>query len=88
MLTHGPMPDPKCKLSISSFLTFPHLLDYLIWTKNSVWIVVLAMMGDGIGWAWLIHIRVWVGGDREWVLSHSFFYLCFCLLVAHIVSVF
>ena len=69
MLTHGPMPDPKCKLNISSFLTFPHLLDYLIWTKNSVWIVLLAMMDDGIGGAWLIHIRVWMGGQRVGVIS-------------------
>ena len=69
MLTHGPMPDSKCKLNISSFLTFPHLLDYLIWTKNSVWIVLLPMMDDGIGGAWLISIRVWMGGHRVGVIS-------------------
>ena len=27
-------------------------------------------------------------GDREWVLSHSFFYLCFSLLVSHVLSLF
>ena len=27
-------------------------------------------------------------GDRGWVLSHSFFYLCFCLLVSHVLSLF
>ena len=69
MLTHGPMPDSKCKLNISSFLTFPHLVHYLIWTKNSVWIVLLAMMDDGIGGAWLIPIRVWMGGQRVGVIS-------------------
>ena len=26
MLTQGPPPDVKCKLNVSSFLTFPHLL--------------------------------------------------------------
>ena len=35
MLTQGPTPDPKCKLSISTFLTLPHLLDCLICTRNS-----------------------------------------------------
>ena len=69
MLTHGPMPDPTCNLKISSFLTFLHLLDYLIWTKNSLWGFLLAMMGDGIGGAWLIHIRVWVGVQRVGVIS-------------------
>ena len=37
----GPTPDPKCKLNISSFFTFPHLLDCLICTTNSVSIVLL-----------------------------------------------
>ena len=27
-------------------------------------------------------------GDREWALSHSFFYLCFCLSVSHVLSLF
>ena len=50
MLTQGPAPDPKCKLSISSFLTLPHLLDCLICTRNTMSIVfLLQMMGDGIG---------------------------------------
>ena len=36
-----------------------------------------------------IHIRLWVG-DRVWVLCHSFFYfyLCFCLLVSLVLSLF
>ena len=31
--------------------------------------------GGGVGGGWLIHIRVWVGEDRGWVLSDSFFYV-------------
>ena len=34
MLTQGPVPDPKCKLIISAFVTLPHLLDCLICTRN------------------------------------------------------
>ena len=41
MLTQGPAPDPKCKLTISYFLTLPHLLDYLICTRNTMSIVLL-----------------------------------------------
>ena len=41
MLTQGPAPDPKCKLNISSFLTLSHLLDCLIYTRNSVLILLL-----------------------------------------------
>ena len=41
MLTQGPVLDPKCKLDISSFLTLPHLLDYLICTRKSVSIILL-----------------------------------------------
>ena len=64
MLTQGPAPDPKCKLIILSFLTLPHLLDYLICTRNAMSIVlVLQMMGDGIGGGWFFYIRVWVGGQ-------------------------
>ena len=44
MLTQGPTPDPKCKLNISSFLTLPHLLDFLISTRNSISIVLLLKM--------------------------------------------
>ena len=52
MLAQGPAPDLtpdlKCKLNISSFFTLPHLLDCLICTRNSVFIVLLlGMMG---GW--------------------------------------
>ena len=51
MLSQGPTPVPKCKLNISSLLTFPHLLDCLICGRNSVSIVLLLkMMGDAIGW--------------------------------------
>ena len=40
MLTQGPEPDPKCKLNISSFLILSHLLDYLICTRNSLFIAL------------------------------------------------
>ena len=46
MLTQGPVPDPKCKLTISSFLTLTHLLDCLVCTRNSVsFVLLLCMMG-------------------------------------------
>ena len=41
MPTEEPTPDPKCKLSISSFLTLSHLLDCLICARNSVLIVLI-----------------------------------------------
>ena len=60
----------KCKLNISSFLTLPHLSDCLICTRNSVSIILLLwMMGDGIGGGWLLHIRVWVGGQGVGIIS-------------------
>ena len=50
MLTQEPAPDPKYKLIISSFLTLPHLLDWVICTRNAMYIVLLLqMMEDGIG---------------------------------------
>ena len=44
MLTHGPTPDPKCKLNISLFLTLPHLPVCLICTRNSTSIVLLSQI--------------------------------------------
>ena len=50
MQTQGPAPDPKCKLNISSFLTFPPLSDCHICTRNSMSsVLLLQMVGDGIG---------------------------------------
>ena len=64
MLTQGHAPDPKCKLIISSFLTLPHLLDCLNFTRNAMSIVLsLQILGDGIDGGWLIYIGVWVGGQ-------------------------
>ena len=55
MLTQGPAPDPKCKLNISSFLTLPHLLDYLICSRTSLSIVLLlGMMGGWYRWG-MVH---------------------------------
>ena len=60
----------KCKLNISSFLTLPHSSDCLICTRNYVSIILLLwMMGDGIGGGWLLHIRVWVGGQGVGIIS-------------------
>ena len=49
MLTQGSAPDPKCKLIISSFLTLPHLLDYLICTRNAMPIALLLQMMGVMG---------------------------------------
>ena len=47
MLTQGNTPDPKCKLIISLFLTLPHLVDCLIFTRNDMSIVLLLQMMGG-----------------------------------------
>ena len=57
MLTQGHTPDPKCKLNVSSFLALPYLSDSLICTRNSMSIVLLQMVGDGLGGGWLIYNR-------------------------------
>ena len=88
MLTQGPAPDPKCKLIISSFLTLPHLLDCLICTRNSMSIVLLLqMMGGGIAGGWLIYIKV-VGQGVGIILEFLLFFLCFCILLSHVISPF
>ena len=75
MLTHGPAPDPKCKLNISSFLIFPHLSDCLTCTRNSVSIVLLlSMIGEWDGWGMVASYQG-LGGDRGWVLSLSLFFV-------------
>ena len=47
MLTEGHALDGKCKF-ISSFFALPDLLDYLIYTGNAMFIVLIItkMMGD------------------------------------------
>ena len=55
MLTQGPPPYPKCKCNISSFLTFPHLSDYLIGAMEIMIVVVLLEMM----WGW----ESWQGGS-------------------------
>ena len=66
----GPVPDPKCKLIISSFLTLPHLLDYVICSWNVMSIVSL-LGGDRLGRTWLIYISMLERG-RRWVSCYSF----------------
>ena len=55
----GLQQDPKCKLIISSFLTFPYLIHWLICTKNIV--LLLQMMEEMGGGPWFI--SVWVKGQ-------------------------
>ena len=82
MLTKGPTPDPKCKVNISSFLTFPHLLDFHIYCLILGILCLLYCYyegwRDGIGSRCLIHIRVWVWGER---LGGYYLIVCFFLLV-------
>ena len=78
-LTEGPAPDPKCKLNTSSFLTLPHLSDYLISTRNSMSVVLLLqMMGRWV--RRLIYNRVWEGGQGSgYYVVGSVFVLFFSL---------
>ena len=57
MLTQGPTRDTKCKLIISSFLTFLHLLDCLFYTRNAMSIVLLLqIMGEWNRWE-VVHLN-------------------------------
>ena len=54
MLTQVPIPDPTCKLNISSFHTLPHLWD------QEFCVHCVVIMNDGetgwvgvVGWVWL-----------------------------------
>ena len=78
LLTQGPAPDPKCKLNISSFLTLPHLSDYLICTGNSMSIVLLLQMVGG----W----DRWGGGEGEGGCSSFFFFFTCALVLCSLVS--
>ena len=61
-LTQGPAPDPKCKLIISSFLTLPHLLDGLNFTRNAMSIVLsLQILGGWNRWG-VVDLHWGVGG--------------------------
>ena len=61
MLTQEPAPDPKCKLNITSFFTFPHPLDCLICAKDIMIIVLLKMMG-GMGRLGVVYLCWGLGG--------------------------
>ena len=59
MLTPGHTPDPKCKLTILSFLTLTHVLGCDICTRNTMSIILLLLvMKDGKGEGWLIYIFI------------------------------
>ena len=48
MLTQGPVPDPKCELNITPFLTLPHPLHCPIFLKDiMVTVLLIPVMG---GW--------------------------------------
>ena len=73
MLTEGPAPNCKCKLIILPFITFLHLLDCLICTRNAMsTVLLLKLIGDGLGGGWLLYIRVRVW-EQGLVSSYSFF---------------
>ena len=57
MLTHGPTQDPNCKLNISSFLSLPYPLDFLICGKDIMMVVLLLqMMAGREKWRCLIYV--------------------------------
>ena len=56
MLTQEPVPDPKCELNITSFLTLPHPLHCLICAKDiMVTVLLLQVMGGWEGWG-VVHL--------------------------------
>ena len=68
-------------LYTSTFIRYSHLY------QNFVSIVLLLWMMGGLGrreGGWFISWCGW--GARGWVLSHSFFNLCFFLLLSHVLS--
>ena len=78
MLTQGPTPDPTCKLIISSFLTLPHLLDYLVYTRNVLSIALLFQMRGRmrqVGGGYFILACWW--GNRWQVSSYVVFSYAF-----------
>ena len=83
ILTQGPAPDPGCKSNISSFLTFPLLLQWFICTRNSMLIVVIINDGGWDRWwsGWLISGVIGGTGD-EYYLIVCFFYLRFSLVLS------
>ena len=89
MLTQVPVPDPKYKFNISSFLTLPHLLDCLISTRNYVSIVLLlSMMRGWDRWGMADSYLGVGGGTGGGYYLTVFFYFCFCLLFSHVLSLF
>ena len=81
MLTQEPVPDPKCELNITSFLTLPHPLHCLICAKDiMVTLLLLQVMGDGkvgggsfmLGFGW---------GDGVGITVFLFFVVFVLLLI-------
>ena len=84
MLTEGPVPNPKRKSIISSFLTLPHLLGRLICTRNNMFIVLLLQkVGGWDRWGVVDLYTSWVegtGGGYH-VIVFVFFYLVYFFFV-------
>ena len=62
------VPDPKCKLNMSSFLTLAHFVDCLYFTSNTISIVLLLeMIGGMVRWLVieLYQDIVWETGRQE-----------------------
>ena len=68
MLTQGLVPDAKCKLNMSSFLTLAHFLDCLYFTSNTISVaLLLEMMGGMVRWLVIDLYQgvVWETGRQE-----------------------
>ena len=87
MLTQGHAPDTKRKLSISSFPTFPHLLDCLTCTRNVHFIII----NDGIDRSGVVDLyqgMAWGTRAVYYCIVVVFCYLCFFLLLSHALCLF
>ena len=74
--------DPKCKLSISSFLTLPYLLDCLICATNIMIFVLLLQMMCAWESLWVVHLCYGLGRRTEvGIMVFLFFVLFFFLLL-------
>ena len=84
MLTIGPAQNRRGELIISSFLTLPSLLYYLICNRNVMFVLLLQMARGGIGRGWLIYIRMsmwWQGTSIVLYFLYSFCTFVFCSLI-------
>ena len=82
MLTQGLVPDPNCKLNISSFPTLLHVLDCLICAKNIIIIVCYCKWWEDENLGGGSHMLGFEWEDRWWVVSYFLYLLLyFCAVV-------